>query len=383
MIYSVNYEELAGRISHIDVAKYLHDIGWLEIPSKRELVKIFQMETQNDFYQIDLPVSRDLRDYSSAMYRAMERISESTQKSIEQVILEMLNPMADILRLRIYEQSNLAGSIFMEDAIKLYDNAKKLLMATAMDVVRPQLYHVGRTENSIVEFVNNCRFGQTEIGSYVVSIVCPISKIDNNQVVQLSFFSDEEEGAQSFTRKVVNKLVTSASLVKEAINQGVLESTMSQNAETENSFSVNFLDALSGINIYRSDSSLDISVKYAPTIRSNTLPNAAVTLTHDYYTPIDTMIKRVKRVQENEKTYIGRIKLLDAAPDPSVRKTGRVTLVFLNDAQNKATASVILSKDDYNDAIDAHQNGKTVKVVGTISGQTHRKIECTHFEVLG
>jgi len=382
MIYSVDFSELAGRISHVDVAKYLHDLGWSEIDQAREWVKIFQYEKQDDFFQVDLPVSRELRDYKTAMYRAIECIAQSASKSVEQVILELLNPLSDILRLRIKEPDIENGSIYVEDAIRLYDNAKKLLMATAMDIVHPEILHKGRPDNNIVEFVNNCKFGQTEIGSYVVSIVCPISTVENNQVVQLSLFNEEDECADSLTRKVVNKLVSSVRIVRESISQGVFEKTIYENVNSEHCISANFLDALSEINIYRNSSELDITAKYAPTISKNTLSDTFVSLTHDFYSPIDTLVKKIKNTQESEKTYIGRIKGLDAAPDPSIRDKGKVTLVFLNDDEKKATASIILSKEDYDAAIEAHRGGKTVKILGTLSGQTYKKIDCSYFEVL-
>ena len=382
MIYSVDFKELAGKISHIDMEKYLHDLGWVEIQTKREWVKIFQLEDKEDFFQVELPVSRDLRDYRVAMYRCVECIAQSTKKSIEQVILELLNPLSDIIRLRIKDPELETGSIYVEDTIRLYDNAKKLLMAAALDVVRPQLYHIGRPEQNIVDFVNSCRFGQTEIGSYVISIVCPISIISRNNVVQLSLFSEKQDCAYSLTRKVVNKLIESIRVARETINNGAFEEYILQNAESEKCISANFLDALSEISIYRSGCELDISAKYAPTIQNNTLPDASVRISHDYYTPINTVVRKIKSSQLSENAYFGRIKGLDAPPDPTNRNSGKITLVFIDEYDKKATASVTLPIEDYNAAIEAHREGKMVKVVGTLSGQMHKKINCTYFEVL-
>jgi len=51
--------------------------------------------------------------------------------------------------------------------------------------------------------------------------------------------------------------------------------------------------------------------------------------------------------------------------------------------KSAATASVILPKQNYYAAIEAHQEGKQVKVVGTMSGQgSGRKIDCNHLEAL-
>ena len=101
MIYSVDYKEVAGRISHIEAAKYLRDLGWNEVYADEGRVIVFQLENQSGFFQVDLPVSRKLRDYKRAMYNAVETLALSVNKSVEQVILELLNPLSDILRLRV------------------------------------------------------------------------------------------------------------------------------------------------------------------------------------------------------------------------------------------------------------------------------------------
>ncbi|GHV28792.1 hypothetical protein FACS1894167_06790 [Synergistales bacterium] len=384
MIYSADFLEMAGKINHVEVAKYLRDLGWVSISSKRINVKIFQLEKGDSFFQVDLPADRGLRDYKSAMYHVVENIALSVDKSTEQVILELLNPMSDILKLRIKEPDSESGSIYMEEAITLYENAKKLITATAMDILHPRLYHSGRPDNAIAEFVANCRFGQTEIGSYVVSVACPISIIDKNQCKQLSLFNKEDELADSLTRNVVNKLIISAHQVREAIDQGNLEEFIHANAETKDCISANFLDALSGINIYREDSALDIALKYAPTISKNRIENLCVSINHDYYEPINTFINSVNTVQESEMTCIGRISKLHASPDAERRNAGEITIVFINEDEKKATVSAHLTKEDYDAAIDAHREGKTVKVIGTLSGQTKKtkKIECSYFGII-
>ena len=385
MIYSVNFEELAEKIEYTDVAKYLYDLGWSQVPSNRNMVQVFQMENQYGFFQADLPTSRSLRDYGPAMYRTIKQIAQSFCKSVEQVILELLNPLSDILRLRIDEPTISGGSILFGDAINLYDNAKKLIQATAMDIISPRWRHSGQPKKSIIDFVNNCRFGQTEIGSYVVSVVCPIAKIDDNdQIAKLPIYSEGEECADSFTRKVVNKLITSVQAVKEAIDQGESDRIIRPGSYPDDCISVDFLKALGGINIYRSGSTLDIAAKYAPTIKNNTLDNPSVSIGSEYYEPINALVNKDKSPQEkeNEKAYFGQIQSLDAPPDLAARRKGKITLVFLED-KRKTKASAILQREDYDAAIEAHKDGKTVKLMGAMSGQPgKKKIECRYFEVM-
>lgn len=65
------------------------------------------------------------------------------------------------------------------------------------------------------QFINNCKFGQTEIGSYVVSVVCPFAELDDAEgYKQLSIFSEEEQCADSLTRKVTNRIMSNVSFIK-------------------------------------------------------------------------------------------------------------------------------------------------------------------------
>ena len=86
-------------------------------------------------------------------------------------------------------------------------------------------------------------------------------------------------------------------------------------------------------------------------------------------------------IQEGERSFIGRIKRLSAVPDAETRESGLITILFLNENEKKDTASIRLTKEDYDVAIEAHKEGKTVKVAGTLlTGQ--KIIECKSFEVL-
>ena len=160
MTYSVNYMDLAEKISPFAFVKYLRDTGW-------------------QLFQVTIPVEKNLSDYKQAMYKAVETVSEVEDKSVEQVLLYLLNPNTDILKIRLERKEIEAGNILLDDAIRIYENTKKLLAATALDILHPRKYHQGRIDESILKFLSSCRFGQTEIGSYVVSVVCPFAELDD------------------------------------------------------------------------------------------------------------------------------------------------------------------------------------------------------------
>ena len=213
-------------------------------------------------------------------------------------MIELLNPVSDIIRVRVKDEKLESGSIYMEDAINLYENAKKLLIATAMDISHPGSVHFGRPNADAIKFISNCRFSQTEIGSYVVSIVCPLAEIKHGKLVQRTLFSEEYTSANSLTRQITKKLITSVQRVKEEIDNGTFDITICQNENTKLSISPNFLEALCSICIYKKDTAMDISIKWAPTIKDNTADIQKVSLTHDYFEPMNTLINRIKNDAE-------------------------------------------------------------------------------------
>lgn len=373
MVNPSDFKKLAGHVSHVEFAKYLRDLGWKTLQTKRNVVNVFQYQKESAFYQVDIPNDRSLSDYARAMCRAIEEVARFAEKSAEQVLLELINPMSDIVRIRLVNDELEAGSIYVEDAINLYENAKKLIAAAAMDVLSPKEHHRGRPDTKVQKFVSSCRFGQTEIGSYVVSVACPISIINDGDIKRLTLFEDKDEGSDSFTRKTVNKMITSIQAIKENIDSGSLREYLDKE-----SISVNFLEALNLIGINKDKTQVDISVKWAPTVEANRTNFSTVSLTHDYSSPIETVIKKIKSNIIEEKMYIGKISNLDASSDIEKRTNGIVKLVFLNENNKPFTVKVKLSLEDYNQAIEAHSKGKYVRVLGTLSG---KDMKCTEFSV--
>lgn len=381
MIYSTDFKKLAGKISHMDLSKYLSDLEWKKTKSKREYVDIYQFEKGGKLYQIDLPLNRELRDYNGAMYSAMETISKSEKKSVEQIILELLNPMSDIIRFRIVSEKNESGSIYIESAIQLYNNAKKLLVTSALDIRNPSINHNSRLDAKTQELIENFRFGQTEIGSYITSVVCPLANVGENGVEQYSLFSDEEICAYSFTRQLTKKLISSVKNIKENINE--LENFINSNSSNGDSISVNFLEALNDMSINNPENELEITAKWAPTIKKNTLDISSVKLSHDYYNPIKAITEKYKVSTVNEKSFMGKIKSCKSEPAVEKRKQGKIQLVFIDDDFKSRTVNSWLKKEDYDKAVIAHQNGSMVSLTGTLIEQGNtRNVEPTDFKIL-
>ena len=94
-------------------------------------------------------MDRTLSDYKSAMFDAIETVSVAEKQSTEQLMLYLLNPNTDILKIRLVKNSTETGSVTIDDGIRIYENAKKLLIATAQDIINPKRYHLGRIDDTV------------------------------------------------------------------------------------------------------------------------------------------------------------------------------------------------------------------------------------------
>lgn len=70
-------------------------------------------------------------------------------------MLYLLNPNTDILKIRLEKDDVEQGNIMLDNAINLFNNAKKILAATALDIINPQKTHYGRMDDSVKIFICN------------------------------------------------------------------------------------------------------------------------------------------------------------------------------------------------------------------------------------
>lgn len=378
MIYSVDFFTMTENLNPLAVCRYLDETGWEYIPLKRNNIKIYQYERKDIFEQVNVPISKELIDYKQAMYNVVKTISDIEKKSVEQIMLYLLNPNTDILKIRLSKQNIESGTIMFDDAIRLYDNAKKLLAATALDIINPKKIHYGRIDEPVQSFLNQCRFGQTEIGSYVVSVICPFAELsDTDEYKQLSIFSDEEQCANSLTRKVTNKLMDNIAYIKNQIDNG--EEKVLSNEDVR--ISSNFFEALNGMDLQSENMFIEFTTEWAPAVKRNRSINNHIKISNDYYQPIKNVIDCIKDKTAKRTEIIGRIKQLSASPIVDKRKDGKIVVVYIDDNNKAKSITVNLQKEDYENAVKAHQYGKTVKVIGDLEGKNRLKMNNTTFFV--
>lgn len=93
MIFSADFlMNITEKIDPVMLTNYLAETGWNIYPSKRTDLKVFQYVDGEKFYQVTVPLDKNLGDYKQAMYRAVETVASKENRAIEQLIGQLLDP---------------------------------------------------------------------------------------------------------------------------------------------------------------------------------------------------------------------------------------------------------------------------------------------------
>lgn len=94
MSYPTHLMHLAEQIDPFIFCHYLQDNNWKVFERKRTDIRIYQMDTKTDFYQIIIPLDKKLSDYTQAMYDATETAASAENLPLEELI-HLLLPLCN------------------------------------------------------------------------------------------------------------------------------------------------------------------------------------------------------------------------------------------------------------------------------------------------
>ena len=230
-------------------------------------------------------------------------------------------------------------------------------------------------DTSVTEFLSGCRFGQTEVGSYVVSVICPMIDINDANFRDHVHSKDEVD----FTRKVTEKVITSIQKIKDRIDNGQYNLAKTS---IEDEMSVNFYEALNGMQTEDEGTTLEFIPKWSPSLPAlNEIPKS-ITVSRHYYQSIHATISDIRGAAKKKKKIIGLIRKLEAQPDLKERKAGKVTVKYVDSDGKAKTTFALLDKTDYDRAVEAHLNGWYVELFGEMTEGKRSEMKWESFVVL-
>lgn len=368
-----NIEKYINLLHNDKVCQYLSLKGWHEISTLFE-GKVRQFLAPNEEYAILIPISREFSDYYRVMHDSLSVIAAYDNKTLNGLFNILINPSSDILKWRIADDNTSLGAISFNTMLDNIDNIKNILASTCIGIMNPSQYHKKVMVSDVQNQIASYKFGQTEIGSYILNLVSPLG------FYQYQLFNPSVEELP-MNRRINMRMMKTIN----DIQQSVLEnSSQLDDNVASGSISVNFLTALTKIYDDNKDSDVSISAAWdinIPTIVDNPISNLTlyprciekVVQTAEKYTPTQE--------QNVSKTYYGKITNISGAPEVDSREKLVIALAVIGDENQKITVKVELDNSIYSHIVtEAFENGANVKVTG-INTTTAKTIKLLNAEI--
>jgi hypothetical protein len=346
-----------------ELANFLINNKWTLDSTIPTISKIYHNSEYPDF-EIVLPDNKNVKGYLNLITSAFLNIKDVYSTSIEKTINALGNVCEDTVKIRIIHDDVKYGTIQLDDGLKLINGAREMMSSSANSVIQKRKLFVGKMHNSTKGYVDHLRLGQTEIGSYIINVYSEIRKPDVPELFEQI----------SYDRKVSMQLINSMEAMDELVEEYEKTRKIEVFDEAVNSgISANFCKSiidLSGSE-YEHEVKLEIqlneSIKIADKKYEFEIPTKTIPILQKGYDYL------VEKNQLDQIELIGFVFKLSRDED---EESGVVNIATMIDDKTRKVR-VYLSEEQYEIAISAHRDQKSVIIKGDLKIET-RKAELTN-----
>ncbi|MBD2327837.1 hypothetical protein [Alkalinema sp. FACHB-956] len=337
------------------VATYLQMNGWQQESFLPDKASIWTLGSEPESqFEVLLPLNPKFRDFPIRMSEVLKTLEAVEHRSQIEILTSLVGSVADIIDIRLTHPSFEDGTMPLHDGVHLIRHARDLLLSVASSTVEPKAHFERTRPPRASRYVEKVRLGQTKRGSYVLSIVSPLSPM------QLSLDSSEP-----FERAVVKKLFKSLETTKhvaEEIASSSRHDLLVSNNEIQQGISANLCAALMGIHNSGKQQGLEINLNWASAIGVPEDVGTQIIFPSRIMPSVARLGRRLKaHVYENFEVRGEVIKLERQRKDA----TGSVTLLSRVDDRERKI-KVELAETDYRLASIANQERRVVICRGNL-----------------
>jgi hypothetical protein len=367
---------LVARLRPLAVRQYAEARQWLRVEYGGPWRIWLLRHPEQQLRQLQIPMDSDDVGFVDAMLDVVNRLAEIEQRPLEAVLADLQWPDADVLRVRVANGDSEGGQLSLAADVKLREGARRALLASACSVINPAPFHPRMSRSEADSLLAACRAGQTELGSYVVKIICPLHAVD--------------EEPEPFTRRVTKHLMKVTSELVRSIERTSVDEYLDTQAERP-ALSSNLCEALLRMQprpdqqFQDENGHLELSATWAadPLVLPPTAQEvpSRVVIKAAYMREIERAAQRLhpSAAGVREEWLVGTVETLDGEPGSDGRRSGAVYFSLRLQDSDPVQARAILDPDMYEVAMRAHMRG-SVDVL--LLGVLHRRAKISRIEPL-
>lgn len=356
--------EAIRAIRPVDAALYLRSKGWTRQVIPITNASLWHYGQGDDKIEALLPMDVELSDYAFRMGDLLSVIATAENRSQLQVYSDLLTVTADVIRIRIADPEFADGSLPIEEHVQIAQKTRDLVLAAACAATERRPVWHKRKPAQAMDHVRRVRIGQSERGSYVVTLISRVTPLLHNPNEQLLQIEDP------FERQVTQTLAQSLYALNRAAENAATNQEMGAfDQAVQNGVNANLCDAVVGLwGNSEAQRNLEFTFSWSPTRPVQQEVVSKVTLSSDRFPVIREAGKQMR-----EREPLPDFEL--SGPVVKLEKeegalTGKATIFGLVE-DRQARVVMELADQSYHLAITAHDSGRTIRASGTLVKEGH------------
>jgi hypothetical protein len=312
-------------------------------------------------HQLFLPLSSKPRDYESRLRELVASLAEIEDADREMLITNLRYTSADLVRIRLVSPRVGPGEVPIGDGAKLFEGAKELMLAAACAEINVRPNFGPRVPDLARDYMDNVRLGQTERGSYVVTVISEVAA-----PAQRAILPDDAAHLEiPFERRVTTKLVVALSAARDAAH-AVVDGSGGYSAfddAVEEGVSANLCDAIGRIGTEGAGANVQFGVEWASSRPSTTQASPDVSFDSAVLPVVREAVAHLRQLGPFDGELVsGIVSRLTREKDDEIG-----TIVIEGEARGeKRKVHVELPDDQYDLAVQAHKTRRPIGVRGTL-----------------
>ena len=349
---TINDREALAAVSPAALSAYARSLGWTRTDEYGEHSDVYSAA---GLPEIILPRTQNLADYPNIVSRLLTIFADNVETDILSLYRDLVTADRDVIRFRVTD-SDEDGSVPVSAGVDLMVGAREMILAAACSLRDQRPTYRAGANREATEYLSQVRLGQTEQGSFVVTMLTPVIPPRMQMILSSEFEPNDDPLGRQMTKHLESTLVA-IRRATELTNSG--ESGAFQEA-VQQGVSANLCEAI--VTLLAPFPTLDATLSWARTRPIDRTRSRFRFASAD--TPILREAARSLRAQapREDEPVFGMVRKLQRGER---ELEGTITLKASIDGKNQSVVAV-LRQSDYERAIEAHKDRAAVVMKGDL-----------------
>jgi hypothetical protein len=243
-------------LSPSHIGAYLRMRGWEDRGPFGANGRLYARALRDNTLELVLPTRTSITDFTKRMAELVGDLARAEQRPVSNVLFDLTLTPFDVIRIRSKDADEY-GSVRFSEGLVLCEEARNILIASARaasaDV--PRKAWKGRRPETVNDYLQHVRLGQTEKRSFSLTVLSPYAFEPGRS--QASLFDRD-----AFGRRITKQFANALKAVEAALVEGVSNPIPAFEKTVQAGVSAELCEALG--NLADNELGVEVSVSWSP-----------------------------------------------------------------------------------------------------------------------